>query len=227
MIRIPVLFPTLAFALAAAPVAAQRYPAEPGSGVADMADIIDPAHADSIRALLTSLRTVPGVEVRVLTVRNIARYGTGDPTPETFATGVYNEWKLGYDQALDGVLVLVSVDDRFSRIELGDNAPSYMDARAQSIMDERMVPRFRDGDYSGGVLDGVTAVARAFRDTASYASSAAPQPVGGFSQPRPSQRRIELRARRRRTLVTPRRNEGCARRVLDPTFAPEPERRKR
>jgi uncharacterized protein len=185
MIRIPVRACALAFALIlAAPAAAQQYPAEPGSGVADMAYLIDPAHADSIRALLGALRASPGVEVRVLTVRNIARYGTGDATPESFATGVYNDWKLGYDQAQDGVLVMVSVDDRFARIELGDNVPAYQDARMQAIMDERMVPRLRDGDYSGGVLEGVTAIAQAFRD--SSAQAAAPQPVGGFSQAQPA-----------------------------------------
>lgn len=188
MIRISPCAVALAFALplAAAPAAAQQYPAEPGNGVADMADIITPAHADSIRAVLAGLRTAPGVEVRVLTVRNIARYGTADATPEAFATGVYNDWRLGYDQAQDGVLVMVSVDDRFARIELGDNVPAHQDARMQAIMDERMVPRFRDGDYSGGVLEGVTAIARAFRDSTAYASSPAPQPVGAFSQPQPA-----------------------------------------
>lgn len=188
MIRIPSCVSALALALAlAAPAAAQQYPAEPGSGVADMADLITPAHADSIRAVLAGLRTAPGVEVRVLTVKNIARYGTGDATPEAFATGVYNDWRLGYDQAQDGVLVMVSVDDRFARIELGDNVPAHQDARMQAIMDERMVPRFRDGDYSGGVLAGVTAIAHAFRDSTASAAAPQPQPVGGFSQtPQPA-----------------------------------------
>ena len=181
--RFPAL-PLLAGILAAAPAAAQQYPAEPGTGVADMASIIDPAHADSIRAVLTALRSDPGVEVRVLTVQNIARYQTGDATPEAFATGVYNDWKLGYDQAQDGVLVMVSVDDRFARIELGDNVPAHQDARMRAIMDERMVPRLREGDYSGGVTDGVTAIAQAFRDSTAF--TAAPQPVGGFAEPRPA-----------------------------------------
>lgn len=152
--------------LLAAPLAAQQYPAEPGDGVADMAGIIDPAAADSLRAILASLRADPGVEVRVLTVKNIARYGTGDATPEAFATAVYNDWKLGYGQAQDGVLVMVSVEDRFARIELGDGVPAHQDARMQAIMDERMVPRFRDGDYAAGVMDGVRAIAGSFRDPA-------------------------------------------------------------
>lgn len=172
--------PLAAAILAAAPVAAQQYPAEPGDGVADMAGIIEPAQADSLRAILAGLRTEPGVEVRVLTVRNIERYGTGDPTPEAFATAVYNDWKLGYGQAQDGVLVMVSVEDRFARIELGDNVPAHQDARMQAIMDERMVPRFREGDYAAGVMDGVRAIAESFRDPG---FAAAPQPSGGYSGP--------------------------------------------
>jgi len=183
MIRITPSFSTLAFVIgiAAVPAAAQQYPAEPGSGVADMAGVLTPTAADSIRVILNGLRADPGVEVRVLTVQNIARYQTGDATPEAFATAVYNDWKLGYGQRQDGVLVMVSVDDRFARIELGDGVPALQDLRMQRIMDERMVPRFRQGSYSGGVLDGVLAIAESFRDSTAYA--AVPQPVGGFSDP--------------------------------------------
>lgn len=186
MIRILMRFamlPILAIVLLAVPVAAQQYPAEPGDGVADMAGILNPADADSLRRILAALRTDAGVEVRVLTVQNIARYGTNDPTPEAFATAVYNDWKLGYGQRQDGVLVMVSVDDRFARIELGDGAPTYQDVRMQSIMDTDMVPRFRTGDYGAGVMDGVRAIAAAYRDPG---YTAPPPPAGGFGDPRPA-----------------------------------------
>ncbi|HEX5872721.1 MAG TPA: TPM domain-containing protein [Longimicrobium sp.] len=168
------LLPILGIALATTALAAQQYPAEPGDGVADMAGIIDAAAADSLRAMLAALRTDVGVEVRVLTVRNIARYGTNDATPEAFATAVYNDWKLGFGQRQDGVLVMVSVEDRFARIELGDGVPAHQDARMQAIMDNDMVPRLRESDFSGGVMAGVRAIAQSFRDPG-YAAS--PQPV--------------------------------------------------
>jgi uncharacterized protein len=178
--------PLLAGVLAAAPLGAQ-YPAEPGNGIADLAGIIEPADADSIRAMLNALRADPGVEVRVLTVQSIARYDSTASTPEAFATAVYNEWKLGYGQAQDGVLVMVSVDDRFARIELGNGVPAHQGARMQAVMDDRMVPRFREGDYSGGVMEGMHGIAESFRGSdpsaaapEPYASS--PQPVGGFAQ---------------------------------------------
>ena len=176
--------PLVAAIVSMSPVAAQQYPAEPGDGVADMAGIIPAAAADTLRTILAELRTAAGVEVRVLTVKNVARYGTGDATPEAFATGVYNDWNLGYGQAQDGVLVMVSVDDRFARIELGDNVPADKDARMQAIMDEQMVPRFREGDYGAGVMEGVRAIAGSFRESGGYGT--APQPVGGFSDSQPA-----------------------------------------
>lgn len=186
MNRILVRFAALSLAailLVPTPLAAQEYPAEPGDGVADMAGVIPPADADSLRAMLAALRAEAGVEVRVLTVQNIARYGTSDATPEAFATAVYNDWKLGYGQRQDGVLVMVSVDDRFARIELGDQVPAHQDARMQSIMDTDMVPHFRDGDYAAGVMNGVRAIAASFRDPG-YAAN--PQPAAGLSDPQPA-----------------------------------------
>ena len=152
-----------AAALAAAPVAAQSVPPEPGDGVADLARVLAPAQADSLRALIAGLRAAPGVEVRVLTVRGITAHDPAAASPEAFATAVYNAWLVGYGQRQDGVLVLLSVDDRFTRIELGDGVPLAQDARMQRIVDDAMVPRFRDGDHGGGLVAGVTEVARSFR----------------------------------------------------------------
>jgi uncharacterized protein len=157
---------------AAGPARAQGYPDEPGDGIADLARVLAPADADTIRKVLYALREQPGIEVRLLTVRNVAGFGTGDATPEAFATAVYNEWKLGLGQSRDGVLVLLSVDDRFTRIELGDAAPAHLDAASRAIIDERMVPRFRDGDMSGGLREGVLALA------ASLAEAPAGQDTG-------------------------------------------------
>lgn len=164
--------------LTAAPLASQ-YPAEPGNGVADLAGIIDAADEDRIRTAIEALQRDPGVEVRVLTVQGVARH---DPaaTPEQFATSVYNRWRVGAGYALDGVLVLVSMDDRFARIELGDGVPAYQEARMQEIVDGVMVPRMREGQASAGVREGVLAIAAAFGAPAAESappSAGAPVPL--------------------------------------------------
>ncbi len=169
--RVPALLLALAV-LAASPAAAQPYPDRPGDGIADLAGVLTPADAESIRATLNGLRAEPGVEVAVLTVRNVAAYRAA--SGEAFATGVYNHWKLGYGQRHDGVLVLLSVDDRFTRIELGDGVPADQDARMRAVVDGVMVPRFRQGEMSGGLRDGVLAVAAAFN---APPPAAAPAPV--------------------------------------------------
>lgn len=151
---------------------AQKYPHEPGSGIADLANVLSAAEEDSIRNVLHGLRSDPGVEVRVLTIPSLASQNARESTVPEFATAVYNYWNLGYGQKQDGVLVLLSVADREARIELGDGVPASQDERMQRVMDERMVPRFRDGDMSGGMLAGVVAIAESFRDPTTFTTSA-------------------------------------------------------
>ena len=177
MIRIASRFPALAFALAlaAAPLAAQPYPDRPADGIADLAGVLTSADADAVRSAIHRMRADPGVEVHVLTVPRVPA------DPEAFATAVYNHWELGRGYRNDGVLVMVSVDDRFTRIEVGDGAPAGTEARMREIVDGVMVPRFRQGEMSGGLREGVLAVAGAFGAPAPAAplpaAAPAPQPV--------------------------------------------------
>lgn len=159
IVRLPTLL--LALSLVGPTIAAaQSYPDKPGDGVADLAGVLSPADAAGIRAIISRMRANPGVELAVLTVQGTGTYGAS--SPEAFATGVYNRWRLGAGQRQDGVLVLLSVDDRFTRIELGDGVPASQDARMAAIVQDVMVPRFRNGDMGGGLHDGVLAVASAF-----------------------------------------------------------------
>jgi uncharacterized protein len=188
------LLPLAAALFAAAPLAAQRFPAQPGDGVADLAGVLSPADAVGIRAIISRMRANPGVEVAVLTVQSVGAYGAW--TEEEFATGVYNSWRLGAGQRQDGVLVLLSLDDRFTRIELGDGVPADQDARMRAIVDQVMVPRFRGGDMGGGLHDGVLAVANAFgtqapaatgeSGTAAQTTAPAPQAAAALpAEPQP------------------------------------------
>jgi uncharacterized protein len=189
--RAPALLLLFAVAIAS-PAAAQRIPAVPRDGVADLAGVLSTADAAGIRGIIGRMRADPGVELAVLTVRSVGEYGAW--TQEEFATGVYNRWRLGAGQRQDGVLVLLSVEDRFTRIELGDGVPASQDARMRAIVEGVMVPRFRGGDMSGGLHDGVLAVAHAFgaqapsavgESGAVPAAGEAPQPaVSVGTQPR-------------------------------------------
>jgi uncharacterized protein len=52
----------------------------------------------------------------------------------------------------------VSVDDRRARIELGADWGHDWDAHAQRIMDEQIIPQFKQGNYSRGIVDGAEAL---------------------------------------------------------------------
>ncbi|HEX8391781.1 MAG TPA: TPM domain-containing protein [Longimicrobium sp.] len=166
-----------------APAGAQTFPDEPGDGVADLADVLSASAADSVRQMLATLRDVSGVEARVLTIPSLQRQGAAGSTVETYATQVFNQWKLGYGQRNGGVLVLVSVGDRRARIELGDDVPAAQDERMRRVMDEQMVPRFRDGEYGVGIVDGVAAIARSFRETGPASDESRPAPQPAYSSP--------------------------------------------
>jgi uncharacterized protein len=77
---------------------------------------------------------------------------------EAFATRLFNDRGIGDPQRNDGVLLLLAVKDRVVRIELGSGYGRSLDARMGSVIETRMVPQFRRGDYGAGVVAGLEGV---------------------------------------------------------------------
>ena len=78
---------------------------------------------------------------------------------EDFSNRVFNEWKLGQKDKDNGVLVVVVPGERKMRIEVGYGLESELpDVLAGRIIRNIMTPRFRQGDYDGGVVSGVDAI---------------------------------------------------------------------
>ncbi len=93
--------------------------------------------------------------IMVVTIGSMARFGGEGYSIEKFARAWFNHWTIGSR----GILLLVSRDDRKARIELGVDWGTRFDARAARIMDEDILPKFKKSDYSGGLADGVKALA--------------------------------------------------------------------
>ena len=79
---------------------------------------------------------------------------------ETFAHLLFDQWQvgpatLGKTPWNYGILLLVSKEDRKARIELGAGWRRDKDVQAQQIMEEQIIPRFKQGDFSGGIVAGV------------------------------------------------------------------------
>jgi uncharacterized protein len=147
------------------------YPAWQNPYVNDYAEILTPEEAVNARAELSQFQTQTGKQVVVLTINSIQDYPTGDASLESFATNLFNTWGIGDADRNDGILILVAPGDRAVRIELGRGYPASADRVAQSIIDEAMLPHFREGQMSQGTLAGVAAVVRRFGTDAGTSSS--------------------------------------------------------
>ncbi|MFZ5963617.1 TPM domain-containing protein [Thalassococcus sp. BH17M4-6] len=146
-------------AIAFFPIAtsAQTYPAYDELFVNDFADLLDSDQEDAIRTELQELREATGIEFTVVTIANMSDYGHEGPI-EPFATGLFNDWGVGSAETNDGLMMLVARYDRVMRIEVGAGYGRSQDAAMKSIIEEDILPHFRNDDYARGIDTGVDEV---------------------------------------------------------------------
>ncbi len=122
----------------------------------DYAYLIDSDKAlEAIEALQHDASVHHDTPIMVVTVPSMARFGAEGYSIEKFARAWFNHWTIGSR----GILLLVSRDDRKARIELGADWGHRFDARAARVMEGDILPKFKKSDYSGGLADGVRALA--------------------------------------------------------------------
>lgn len=147
----------LAFAAIAADVT-EPIPVPKLTGrVVDLTGTLTVAERDSLAAKLKAFEAAKGSQVAVLLVPSI-----GPEVIEEFATRVTDEWKLGRAGVDDGVLFVIAKQERKLRIQTGRGVQGVLtDALSKRIIAERVAPRFRAGDFAGGISDGVDAILKA------------------------------------------------------------------
>ena len=133
------------------------YPQAHDDYVNDFAGLLTERHAGQIRKRFGKLERKRGVEAVVVTINSIRDYPTGDATIESFATNLFNTWGIGNREKNDGVLILVAVQDRECRIELGAGYGTRYDSAMKSVIDRKIIPCFKKGDYSTGIYKGAFA----------------------------------------------------------------------
>lgn len=122
--------------------------------VIDQAGVLSSTAQEEIEREVRTLKEEKGSEVAVLIVPS-----TKPEEIEQFSIRVVERWKLGRKGIDDGVLLLVAVQDRRIRIEVGRGLEGDIpDVKAFRIIDEVILPRFKAGDLSGGVQAGVGAI---------------------------------------------------------------------
>ena len=141
------------FLLSAAGLAADGLVAVPPlqARVTDLTGTLSPEQAASLEAELAQFEKARGSQIAILLVP-----GTQPESIEAYSIRVAEAWKLGRKGIDDGILVLVAKNDRKLRIEVGRGLEGAVpDAIAKRIVAETIGPRFKDGDFYGGLKAGV------------------------------------------------------------------------
>lgn len=147
---------TLITAVAAQDLAG--FPSPKDDYVNDFAGVINKPDTDAMRKMFKDLEYQTGIEAVVVTINSISGYKMGDLSIESFAAGLFNKWGVGHKKENNGVMILVSVLDRKCRIELGGGYGTQYNAAMKDVIDNKMIPYFKTGDYSRGIYEGSCAV---------------------------------------------------------------------
>jgi uncharacterized protein len=133
---------------------AQEIPAPQGY-VSDYAEVLTPQTRDKLTALLQELEQKTTAQIAVLTVKTTQPYDDFE-----YALKVFDSWKIGQKGKENGALFFVAVEDRRVRIVTGYGLEGILpDGRVGAILDEFVLPEFREGRFDEGISKGVWAVA--------------------------------------------------------------------
>jgi uncharacterized protein len=165
--------PLFAFALAAMVACGAALAADVpylSGRVVDNAEILSADAERRITARLKEHEDRTTDQIAVLTVPSLE-----GESIEEFAVKVFEAWKLGQKGKDNGVLVVVAPRDRKMRIEVGYGLEGTLtDLHASRIIRNVMTPRFKSGEFDGGVEAGVTAIIATLAGDAAAAPAAEP-----------------------------------------------------
>ncbi|WP_141696282.1 TPM domain-containing protein [Xanthomonas cerealis] len=117
--------------------------------VVDTTGTLQPTQRLALEQQAVQLQQRKGSQLQVLVVAT-----TAPETIEQYTQRVFDTWKIGRKGVDDGVLLVVAKDDRRVRIQPGYGLEGAIpDATANRIIQEYLAPRFRAGDYSGGIAE--------------------------------------------------------------------------
>jgi uncharacterized protein len=134
-------------------------PEHGGHWVHDQANILSPQTIGQIEALLKAERDSTSNQIAVLILQNLEG---GDI--DEYANRVFNTWKLGDAKKDNGVLFLVSMDERQMRIEVGAGLEGVLtDVQSSRINRNEVAPYFRQGKYEQGIVAGVFGIIQSIK----------------------------------------------------------------
>lgn len=164
LFRVPAVIVFMSFACAIA--TAQEIMLErPGDRdfILDKAGLTEATTREEIRTVCDQLLTDQVIPIIVVTIDSMAQHGGQGMSIESFAQRLFNQWGIGHTEFRGaswnrGILLLVSKNDRKARIELGADWAHDFDPYCERIMQEQIIPNFKNGDFDEGIKDGVVAL---------------------------------------------------------------------
>ncbi|MFA5098640.1 MAG: TPM domain-containing protein [Candidatus Paceibacterota bacterium] len=134
-----VIFPSAVFAYS--------NPGNPAGFVNDFAGVLSAEQKQQLEQKLSGFEKSAGNEISIAVIKSL----DGD-TIENFAVELFKDWGIGKEGQDNGALILVAVDDRQMRIEVGYGLePVLTDAQSSWIVNNQMAPAFKNNDFYGGL----------------------------------------------------------------------------
>jgi uncharacterized protein len=119
--------------------------------VVDQTGTLSSGDIAALTQTLKEFESRKGSQIAVLIVP-----ATGEETIEQFSIRVAEAWKIGRKKIDDGALLVIARNDRHLRIEVGYGLEGALtDATTRRIIDEVITPKFKAGDFAGGVRAGI------------------------------------------------------------------------
>ena len=142
------------------PITVQAAEEQPPSYVVDNAGIIEEVSKARLAGLLQELEQKTTVQMIVLTVSS-----TGDIPIEQFSLQQAEKWGLGQKGKDNGLLIVIAVNDRKYRFETGYGLEQILpDSLLGSIGRSFLVPAFKAGDYTMGIMNTASIIAHTIAD---------------------------------------------------------------
>ncbi len=150
--------------------------------VTDLTGTLSPEQKARLEQTLTAFEARKGSQLAVLMVAT-----TAPEEVEQYALRVAEQWRLGRKKIDDGAILVVAKNDRAMRIEVGYGLEGALsDLTSQRIISETILPRFKGGDFYGGITAGVDQVVRVIDGealpTPTSRKSGEPQRVGDIQR---------------------------------------------
>lgn len=124
--------------------------------VTDLTDTLTRQQQSELEQRLASFEQRKGSQIAVLLIPT-----TQPETIEQYGIRVVDQWQLGRKAVDDGALILLAKEDRAVRIEVGRGLEGVIpDAIAKRVVEDIMIPHFRQDDFYGGISAGVEQLIR-------------------------------------------------------------------